>query len=361
MDAILKQHRGLARQGGFSLVELLVAMAIGMFLLSGAVLVFSSSKSTFRANEAVNKLQEISRFSLDVLGREVRNAGYTGCAAALNLTNVLDDTSPNYQAWSFDMANALSGYDDSQPASFPASISASVVAGTDALVITGMDETAFTILNHTQCSATFSLYGTHDFQDDEVAMVSDCKYGAIFQITNANPSNGTIVHNTGTGSIGNTSRCLGNCGGGCSGWHQYQSDAVLTRLRSTLFHVRLNNSGEPALYQEKVRGSATPVVQELISGVENMQILYGLDNDGDGVANQYMNAATVSATAAWTNVVTVRIGLLIRSTAGSRSQLDTSLYSVLGTSIGTTTAISHPVDRRLRQVITTTIQVRNRG
>ncbi|HJP37460.1 MAG TPA: PilW family protein, partial [Gammaproteobacteria bacterium] len=92
--------------------------------------------------------------------------------------------------------------------------------------------------------------------------------------------------------------------------------------------------------------------EEVIEGVENMQILYGEDTAGnDQIADTYVTAAAV---ADWDNVVSVRVSLLMRSVEEYGPDQDNATYDLLGT-------IIDPVDdRRRRRVFTATIQLRNR-
>ena len=66
------------RQIGVSLIELMVAMVIGLFLILGAVTVFSQSRSTYRTAESVARLQEIGRLAMDVVETDVRMANFWG-------------------------------------------------------------------------------------------------------------------------------------------------------------------------------------------------------------------------------------------------------------------------------------------
>jgi type IV pilus assembly protein PilW len=61
-----------------TLIELMVALAIGMFLMIGAMTVFMQSRTTFRVNESVSRMQETARFALDALEPEIRLAHYWG-------------------------------------------------------------------------------------------------------------------------------------------------------------------------------------------------------------------------------------------------------------------------------------------
>ena len=89
--------------------------------------------------------------------------------------------------------------------------------------------------------------------------------------------------------------------------------------------------------------------EELVEGVEDMQILYGLDSDGDQFPNQYFDADNVPD---WGDVVAIRIMLLLRSLDDFVTE-DPQTYAFNGAQVT-------PNDRRIRQVFTTTIALRNR-
>ena len=99
--------------------------------------------------------------------------------------------------------------------------------------------------------------------------------------------------------------------------------------------------------------------EELLEGVESMQILYGLDVDNDQITDRFEAANDISA-AEWPNVITVRLGLLMATGEEVTTQVDTNTYNVAGTLISDTSAIAHPADKKLRYVVNTTINLRNR-
>lgn len=73
------------KQSGMTLIELMVALAIGAFLMIGAITVFMQSRTTFRITESVARMQENARFALEVLEPEIRMAGYRGLTATTTL------------------------------------------------------------------------------------------------------------------------------------------------------------------------------------------------------------------------------------------------------------------------------------
>ena len=93
--------------------------------------------------------------------------------------------------------------------------------------------------------------------------------------------------------------------------------------------------------------------QQIIDGVENMQVLYGVDSDLDRVADMYIPADTVTTNGDWPQVVGVRIALLLSSVDPATNALDTTVYNLLGTNVG-------PFNDALRRhVFTTTVAFRN--
>jgi len=89
-------------------------------------------------------------------------------------------------------------------------------------------------------------------------------------------------------------------------------------------------------------------------------VRYGQDTDADGVPNQYINANVLTTPAQWAQVVAVQIGLLMVSGEALSTNIDTKTYNVAGTLISASSVVAHPADRNLRQVVNTTITLRNR-
>jgi type IV pilus assembly protein PilW len=96
----------------------------------------------------------------------------------------------------------------------------------------------------------------------------------------------------------------------------------------------------------------------MVAGVENMQVLYGEDTDDDGVANRYRTADSV---ANFDDVVSMRIGLLLRTDGNISPDTNTQTYILNGTTAEIGTTVDPFNDRRGRYVFSSTIKLRNRG
>ena len=74
---------------GLTLMELMIAMVIGLMLLGGALSMFVNNKRVYRQVNEVGRLQENARFALEMMTRDIRMAGFYGCHH--NVTAVTND------------------------------------------------------------------------------------------------------------------------------------------------------------------------------------------------------------------------------------------------------------------------------
>lgn len=149
-----------------------------------------------------------------------------------------------------------------------------------------------------------------------------------------NNSDSISVSSDSTDSSGNTLDCLG----------QNTAEPTVNK-----YYID-NESGIPNLF---CLGSGGNTPQALLEGVENMQILYGVDMDSDKSADKYVSANLVSGSD-WLNVVSVRISLLLRTLDNNVSSQHQA-YSFNDTTITPTGS-----DYYLRRTFSSTITLRNR-
>jgi type IV pilus assembly protein PilW len=125
----------------------------------------------------------------------------------------------------------------------------------------------------------------------------------------------------------------------------------IMRFRSYTYYIRFNPSNQPALYRYD---NNTNTSLELVEGVENMQILYGLDTirTPPSSANQYVDSTSVGN---WSQVVSVRVTLTLRS-VGENSDNLTNVSNAARSYNGR----NDYVDRRVVKTFVATISLRNR-
>lgn len=345
------------RQKGVTLAELMVAMTIGLFVGGMIMGIYIGSKNSVRYEEAMSRLQENARFAMSTIEKAVRNAGYQGCGNISQFANVVNGGSGNL--W-LNLSSPIIGYEGGV-STFPSQISsANPVSGSDAMIVVSVDDSDnIAVINHNPTSAQIDTT-QHSIQPGTILVISDCAHTAVFQMTgptNNNNNATNIVHNTGTGVPGNCSKYLGtSCPGGVK--YTFQPGASVMRLSSNSFFVApsANTSNGNSLWTIQLgsydsSNNVNTAPQELVTGVDNMQILYGEDTDNDGVPNRYVTADAVSS---WSKVIAIQVSLLMSTLANGVSSTNQK-YSYNGTSNITAT------DRRVRRTFTSTIALRNRS
>lgn len=327
---ILKHRRN---QHGVTLIEIMIALVVGLILTGGILQVFASSQQTNRVHEAISRMQETGRMALEVISRDARMADFWGCAADIgNVTNNLDSTGAGFI--DFDAG----GVDGTEGAG----------GAPDTLVFRGGESSGLNLEPPygPQASSNVKVSAGNDLQQGDIVLLSDCESADIFQITNANPGGaGTVVHNTGSGmSPGNYNATNPGCPGGGNAHclsKVYGADATLFGTTTTTYIVAPGSEGEPALFRNGL---------EFLDGVENLQVLYGEDTDGDSVANYYVDANQVGD---MNRVISVRFAVVVRSARDRLTNGVNQTYDLLGANVTS-------ADTRLRQVYSTTVTIRNR-
>jgi len=333
MERMQINHKSSRNQQGMTLVEMMVAMTIGLVLLGGIITVLSSSQSTYRVNEALARLQENARYAFQLLSRDIRMAGYRGCAGdGVAVTNVLVDATGFL--WRLDQP--LEGFEATGDPALPSEVT-SPLGSRDVIVVRGVEGTGTNVLSHPSDSAGLSIPSGSGLEINDTVLVSSCQGAAIFQVTGISASGGqdTIEHDGGAGKPNSTTTLGRTFTGG-----------EMARIGTRIYYIRLNPRGIPALYWK--RGSEK--AEELVEGIENMQIRYGEDTNGDRAADVYRTADQVTD---WEAVVSVRIDLLVQSIEDGITSKPQA-YTFNGENIT-------PTDRRLRQTFSSVIALRNRA
>jgi type IV pilus assembly protein PilW len=329
------RHPGKAtRQHGFTLVELMIGMTLGLVLIGGVVALFLQSRQSFRVDENIARMQDQARFAMDQLTRDLRMAGF-----------VAEPLSP--AAVTLDGSLAIE--DGCGPALPGGPVG---LGGPDWLVRvtdagTGENNTLTGIDNATGPEAT-AAYGCIDSL--EVRAGSDVvaikrAVGRVVPVADVQ-ANRVYLEATGTVAL----------------LYQEPADTPLAgpteirEYRPHVYYIRnfglVADDGIPTLCRKTLgTGSPAPIETDCIAqGIEDLQIAYGIDLDDDGAANQYLDDPTL---AELQNVVSVRITVLARTVTPDRNYTDTRTYQV-GNAADYT-----PDDTFHRRIYTVTVGVRN--
>lgn len=346
-EMMMPKGRTIAgNMAGISLVEMMIAMLVGMILLAGIYRVFISTTTSYQFEAELSNVQENGRFAMEFLTRDTRQTGYRGCAGSQ--TNVVNTLNPGAGSL-FDFDKAIEGYDDvvdPNAADFVA-MGISPQVGTDVLVLRKLDSdvTVEIVDQMPTTSADLKITGgivPAPLADNDIVMITDCQAASVFQITNFTDGalKANVVHNAGgSTSPGNATKDLG---------HSFGPGSEIAKMSTCIYFVDRDVNGEIGLYF-KVNND---IPQMIVSGVETMQVTYGVDTDGDRDIDTFVDA---DAVADWATVLAARIGILVASTNEvQRGDVDDAAYTVNGINIPAAN------DRRMRQVFVTTVALRNR-
>ena len=329
------------RRRGMSLPELMVAMVFVVILVGGAMTVFVTTSTSRRVNDDIARLQENGRFAMDVLTPDIRTTGLWGLTNIAGLVQGAKGGTGQLAAlpqpaggdcenrWYIDVFNTIQGFNDhnpydnnnvntpftgndpSDPVADPETCipAADYLNGTDVLVLRHVDPTAATAL-------TAGLMYVRS--DSSVAQIFE---GSTPPLTVFAP--GAEDH----------------------------------RLISHAYYVRpytvAPGDGLPSLRRKFITASGTDTIiddEEIIPGVEDFQIQFGVDDNGNGSINSYLNPNSAALTPA--NIKAVRIWLMVRTSGIDREFTDTATYTYASKSVT-------PGDNFRRLLISSTVRLRN--
>jgi len=353
------------REAGFSLVELMVALGLSLLLLAGVVAIFSSSRVAYESTDQLSRVQETGRFALDQLSRHIRSAGFTGCsrqptviASALNL-----ETNATLE-YGFVSSPPVQGYDASGSGTWVPSLHSNIEALTpsensDVLVVRGarVDVVPMQVTQDMVGDDGITLDPEGDLIVKSAGSVNgiDPDVGSVLMAYSCEGVSFFFANAAGTSLVRPISGAIpGNVTDSTS--YPFLKAAEVVPVETVIYYLDEASSNAPnppvpnpmtSLWRKVGEG----VPEELVQGVEQMQVSYGVDLQGDRVVDDYLPASTV---ANWDRVVSVRIAMLVSSVQEYGNDRDARTYQVLDTEV------PPPLDRRLRDVFSTTVSIRNR-
>ncbi len=328
-----RESSGL-RQAGFSLIELMVAIVLGLVLMTGVINVYLDSKRNYSYEDEQARLQENGRFALNFLKRELQHVGFfggviTGGAGAAPVALTGTDCAPS---WATNTDNPLEFIDNFAGA--VTTINGTNLAGclTAGEIVAGTD--IFTV------KRTAGDYTLRDGEFNPSLTAASTNQGYLRLKRAEDVVETEFVYLGSSGTIPSADATAGSR----TDYWEYQAGVFYIRNFSNTAA-----DGIPTLCAETLR--ATGMVSScLVEGIEDMQIELGIDTNMDGTPDQYKTTPTA---ADMSNVVSARIYLLVRGINTVPGYTNSKTYN-LGS-----TAVAAKNDAFMRSVYSTTVQVRN--
>jgi type IV pilus assembly protein PilW len=299
--------RGRRAAGGFSLIEFMVAVTLGLLLILGVTIFFVTTSRNFTEAQKSHRQIENGRYAMDLLSEELRHAGFYGEIASVGVVPSgapPDPCATDLATLATALPIAIQGVDGAgtKPTCVPERI-----AGTDVLVV----RRAHTIAIPAASAASGGYYVQVGFCATQLPSFQLAQSGFNLMTKACDSATPAPVRQFHT-SIYFLSPCSLPSGatGTCAA--NPTAPAVPTLTRMDL-------------------GPGGFALVPLVEGIENMQLEYGLDSSGDGAADSFV-VTPANTAAAWASVVAVRIHLLSRNVESTPGYADTKTYQ-LGTAV----------------------------
>lgn len=310
------------RSHGFTLIELMIALLLGLLVMGAAIAIFLSNRQAYTATEGLGRVQENVRFAFELMARDIREVGANPCGRHVPVVNVITGSSANW--WtdlnsevdaSGELVNpwqgTLTGFTGAQSmpsVSFGAG-AAQRVNGTEAILLNSADDAVYSVQAHNPGAATFTL-NTSDtnLEASSLVIVCDARQASIFRA--ASVAGDTISH-TDAGGL-NCTQNLGlpaDCATATA--YNYQPNAMLARLGGAQWYIGNNGRDGTSLYQSRISADGSGVTtQEIVEGVESLSFEFLQDGAAD-----YVPTASITSAAGWAEVIAVRLTLGMRTDA----------------------------------------------
>jgi len=305
------------RQGGLTLIELMITMVIGVFLLMGTLTVFTQSRSNFRVADSVARLQENARFAMDTIEPDLRLAGYWGGSAspgsipgptnaafpagAVVTCDTTDRTAApaTYTTWALNIVNEIQAVDESS-------------GYTHAVLGVPCDPSS----------------GQNGAQADSDALVVRHAAGQPLAVPIPAANTRIKVH---------ADQTRGQFFTGAAAPAGFAPAAQSHDVNVNVYYVDQSSDldpNTPSLRVKTLVNGGTHQDQELIAGVENLQVQFGVDTDdpNDFIVDRYVDPIddiinpTTAGTIANARIMSVRLWMLMRADAQENGFQDRASY-----------------------------------
>ena len=303
---------------GFSLIELMVSIVLGMIILAGATSIYLASKRSMTEGEQVAAISENGRFALQLLNTAVRHVGFFGGSNPADIREdgmaaVGDDCTGVAAAYDTDNAFFAVRATGTTPVTVQGCIT-DALANTDVLVIKGV--------------APSPLF---DADPDDPSATRD---GVISFPTGLNAEDVYVIANSESGILLDGADTAPSVSVGTE-----FAQGVAWPYRMQIYYIRQPvGGGAPRLSRKVLQwdstaGAMAVVTQDLVMGVENIRYLFGYDSDNDGEVDTLANAETMTTEAsldaeAWDRILSLQVFMLVRSDVADPNYTDEKTYNL---------------------------------
>ncbi len=306
------------RCSGFTLIELMIALLISTLLTTAIIYLFIASNRAYTESERSARLQENARYAIHTLKYDLDLVKFLGKVRTFSI-----EEDGSLGAVSNDCTGDAVAYDHSLSL---AAVQSDGTGNAYGCITDAVPGTTVLVLKHTRPLplATGSVASTSTY------LLTNQEVGVLYDGADTPP----------TGKVPNG-----------MAW-EYEVHAYYIRQDP-------DATKPPSLSRKTLQWNGTTMAmqtEDLVAGIEEMRLLFGVDSSSDGSLDSFLEAAAInsSTTFNWDDVGAVKIFLLIRSDEKDHTYTDTKTYN-----LGAGAPVVSPNDQYRRTVIHTTVSLRN--
>jgi len=374
-------------QHGFTLLELLIAISLSLVLTGVVIQSFLSNKETYRLTEGVSRVQENIRFGAHFISTDIRQAGNLGCIQqvrnVLQANDLFDLDTPiigwDYNNTGIDQIDQTIELDPLAPIRsetnwsnlrqipVPTEVDGLLVENSDIILIKKIRPTTIALADAAPGSNNagnpiLTTVEAHDFNRGQVMLVGDCLSADLTQLTNALDS---MTIDVTPSTLVKPGTNYNRTPPGVQPWaYNWGANTTVYEFVSELYYIGKRDDDSPSsLYRVQIDGTGDNDPQELVEGIDSLQIIYGIDDTNSRTPNRFISADQIID---WSSVVSVRFSLLARS-SDNTTDIDQGTNPGSSSTQETYRMLSHldmqpnngDSDNILRYVVNSTVQPRN--
>lgn len=282
----MKQHRykhGPSHSRGLALVELMIAMTLGLILIGAATGIMLSNSQSFRAAQNLSKAQESARLGFELMARDMRQAGSIPCGNGIPVENLLNDSDPWYLNWAGQPKNSLGTSANSAsvargqligyPAAFTVSGLDNKVTGTESITILyasneGASVKSRSIEDSKQTYKVKVSNRSHSFNTGDIAFLCNQDFASIFAVHVTADDDSLKITTLDGQKPSDAAQGL------------FDRNATVGKLKSRAWYIGSNKDQKKSLYLAELTGSDLALI-EIATGVSNLSFQYRLKDTAD--------------------------------------------------------------------------------
>ncbi len=360
VETLKRAPRRLRAVAGMTLVELMVGMAVGLFVATVAIATFVSTRTLNVVNASTTRMGENARLAMDTLHTELRNSGFAGCWPLALRKQAWPDVLNASASDDFiiDGRLGLRGYKGDASGGFSPAPNATLLQtmglgrtlqmDSDILSVrVPADEGAWDVTDSMATADANPRLHPGAFSGpaapvaDDILLIADCTQATLFRVTSVDPATGLLGHAVQAGALRNKQPGLG---------HTYGKGATVYRVQTRHYFVARSTTGDNtySLWRLSVPArSGEPAAVEVAKGIDRLLVRYGINTVADQDVTRYVDAAAVPA---WDRVVSARVQLL-PATPSDNMATARQTYRFDGQDVTAT-------DRRVRNPLTEVVTLR---